>query len=104
MRERLPDRRSSETIKATITKPGGGALTMYVTTGLYQDGRPGEIFLTGKKTGSELEAVMMDAGILASLALQFGAPIEEIAAALNRQEDGTAASYIGAALDIVANK
>jgi len=42
---------------------------------------------------------MSDAAILASLALQYGAPLDEIRHALKRDVRGEAASPIGAALD-----
>ena len=45
--------------------------------------------------------LMSDAAILASIALQYGAPLDEIMHALKRDARGIAASPIGAALDAI---
>ena len=70
-----------------------------MTIGLYPDGRVGEIFLSAEHANSLLDVLAHDAAILASLALQYGAPLDEIRHALKRDSRGVAASPIGAALD-----
>ncbi len=70
-RERLPKRRSSETISFTV----GGA-EGYLTAGTYDDGRLGELFLKFGKQGSTLAGVMDAFSIAISVALQYGVPLE----------------------------
>ena len=72
-RERLPDTRQSITHKFNIAGHEG-----YMTTGLYDDGRPGELFLTMGKEGSTLGGLLDAIGILASVSLQHGVPLEAL--------------------------
>jgi hypothetical protein len=78
-------------------------LNYHMTVGLYPDGRIGEIFLNAEHANSLLDVLAHDAAILASLALQFGCPLDVITHALKRDGQGTAASPIGAALDLIAS-
>jgi hypothetical protein len=94
VRDRLPNRRPSQNIAFERDN-----LNYQMTVGLYPDGRVGEIFLNAEHANSLLDALAHDAAILASLALQFGCPLETITHALKRDAQGTAASPIGAALD-----
>src|SRR5438552_5896931 len=94
VRDRLPNRRSAVT---TSFQRDGARFEM--TAGYYPDGRPGEIFLRADRANSLLDFLMSDAAILASLALQYGAPLDEIRHALKRTTSGQPASPIGAALD-----
>lgn len=48
-----------------------------------------------------LDAIISDAAIAISLALQFGCPLNTIRHALKRDSQGIAASPIGAALDLI---
>ena len=73
-----------------------------MTAGFYADGRPGEIFLSADRANSLLDFLMSDAAILASLALQYGAPLDEIRHAMKRDAAGKASSPIGEALDRIA--
>jgi hypothetical protein len=93
-RERLPNRRAALT---TTFERDGARFEM--TAGFYPDGRVGEVFLNADRANSLLDFLMSDAAILASLALQYGAPLDEIRHALKRDVRGAAASPIGAALD-----
>jgi hypothetical protein len=95
-RNRLPNRRPSETI---AFERNGSHYCM--TIGYFPDGRPGELFLNVDRSDSLLDVLVSDAAILASLAMQFGCPLETIAHALKRNSHGVAASPIGAALDMV---
>ena len=70
-RERLPKRRSSQTISFAV----GGA-EGYLTAGTYDDGRLGELFLKFGKQGSTLAGVMDAFSIVTSVALQYGVPLE----------------------------
>jgi hypothetical protein len=49
--------------------------------------------------GSPLDAIARDAAVTVSIALQFGADLETISAALTRDHDGGPATLLGAALD-----
>ena len=51
------------------------------------------------RPGSATEAIARDAAILVSIALQYGAALETIRAALTKDHDGSPATAIGAALD-----
>lgn len=94
-RERPQHRRASETRSG---EHRGVSFTM--TTGFYPDGRVAEIFLNSTHANSLLDFLMSDAAILVSLALQYGAPLDEIRHALKRDVRGEAASPIGSALDL----
>lgn len=73
-RRRLPDTRHSVTHKFNINGHEG-----YITVGLYEDGRPGELFIKIAKEGSTMSGFADTIGILASLALQYGVPVEDLA-------------------------
>jgi len=76
--------------------------------GFAEDGRPAEVFLTGAKDGSGMAAIIGDASVVISVALQHGVPAAALAKSIARvpdQLDGPAvkaASVIGAALDLIA--
>lgn len=95
-REPLPPRRAAEAFEL---RHGGKAATFHVTLGYYADGRVGEVFITGAKAGTEVEANVRDTAILVSLALQHGVPVATMAAAITREGDGRASTIIGAVLD-----
>lgn len=96
-REVLPDRRARTSVEFSHYGHEfvGGA-------GHYPDGRIGEVFLSSGKIGSHQEIATKDAAIAASIALQFGAPIDVLRHAFLRKEDGTAAGPLGHMLDILA--
>lgn len=73
-RRRLPDTRASITHKFNISGHEG-----YITVGLFDNGRPGEMFLKMAKQGSTVSGLMDAIGVLTSLALQYGVPVEELA-------------------------
>ena len=50
----------------------------YVTVGLYEDGTPGEIFLTMAKEGSTISGLMDSFATAISLTLQYGVPLEAL--------------------------
>ena len=70
-RERLPDTRKSVTHKFNIAGHEG-----YITVGLYDDGRPGELFITMAKEGSTIGGLMDCFGTAVSMSLQYGVPLE----------------------------
>jgi hypothetical protein len=97
MRERLPNRRPNETQE--FDRDG---INITLTVGYKPDGTPGEVFLNADRADSMLDVLMSDAAIIASIALQHGVPIQQIAHALKRDKFGIASSPIGAALDRIS--
>ena len=73
VRERLPDERSAITHKFSIQGHEG-----YVTVGMYEDGRPGEIFIVMSKQGSTISGLMDGFATSTSIALQYGVPLETL--------------------------
>ncbi|MEM7494285.1 MAG: vitamin B12-dependent ribonucleotide reductase, partial [Pseudomonadota bacterium] len=71
-REKLPDRRKGYTQKARV-----GGHKIYLTTGEFEDGRIGEIFIDMHKEGAAFRAMMNNFAIGISLGLQYGVPLEE---------------------------
>jgi hypothetical protein len=92
-RQTLPNRRCCETLEI---EHAGHRFSL--TFSSYHDGRIAEIFLNAHKSGSGIEAISRDAAIVASIALQFGAPVGTVHAALTRDHDGGTATLLGAAL------
>ncbi len=111
-RHRLPTRRPShiETLETA-----GQSFTACV--GLDPEtGQPRELFLNGKKEGSQVDALLSDAATIISVALQYGIPAAALAKSIGRLPTGPVtpadldhapgrkvpASPIGAALDLVS--
>jgi hypothetical protein len=93
-RERLPNRRKCQTIELQHA-----GQSFRLSAGFFADGRVAEIFLSARHIGSPLEAIARDAAVTVSIALQFGADLETISAALPRDHDGGPATLLGTALD-----
>jgi hypothetical protein len=75
----------------------------YIATVLFfPDGALAEIFLSNAKASSHSDSAAKDSAVVASLALQFGVPLETIRHALLRDSRGVASSPLGAALDLLA--
>jgi ribonucleoside-diphosphate reductase alpha chain len=71
-RERLPQRRKGYTQKAVV-----GGHKVYLRTGEYEDGRPGEIFIDMHKEGAAFRSLMNNFAIAISIGLQYGVPLDE---------------------------
>jgi ribonucleoside-diphosphate reductase alpha chain len=69
-RRRLPETRTSITHKFSVAGHEG-----YLTVGLYEDGQPGELFITMAKEGSTVGGLMDVVGTCVSMALQYGVPL-----------------------------
>jgi len=69
-RRRLADTRHSITHKFSVANHEG-----YLTVGLYEDGQPGELFITMAKEGSTVGGLMDVIGTCTSMALQYGVPL-----------------------------
>ncbi len=113
LRRRLPNRRPSETRTLAL-----GNLTFVANVGFDpQDGRPREIFLDGAKDGTDMAAILDDASVVISIALQHGSPVAALAKSVARvplapltpadlaeaagPRNTAPASVIGAALDLL---
>lgn len=97
-RQILPSRRRAETFTLHF-----GSQTVTITTGFHAHGELGEVFINIGKSGTDIASVARDAGVLLSLALQHGTPIETIQHAITRDRSGAAASILGAIVDAIAD-
>ena len=70
LRHKLPDERRSITHKFDIAGHEG-----YITAGMYEDGQPGEIFITMSKEGSTISGLMDSFATAISMAMQYGVPL-----------------------------
>ncbi|HMJ90949.1 MAG TPA: vitamin B12-dependent ribonucleotide reductase [Candidatus Acidoferrum sp.] len=73
LRRRLPDTRHAINHKFDIAGHEG-----YLTVGLFENGQPGELFVTMAKEGSTIGGLMDTIGALTSLALQYGVPLDSL--------------------------
>ena len=71
LRRRLPDERQSITHKFSIAGHEG-----YITVGMFEDGMPGEVFITMSKEGSTISGMMDSFATSISIALQYGVPLK----------------------------
>ena len=96
-RDRLPARRQSETVDLWH-----GGQRYHVTVGQYPDGRVGEVFLSGAKSGSDVDGLCADVGVLVSRLLQHGDTSASMASGMGRLGDRkTPASFAGAVVDLL---
>lgn len=72
-RRRMPATRQSITHKFEVAGHQG-----YLTVGLYEDGAPGELFITMAKEGSTVGGIMDAFGTAISMCLQYGVPISTL--------------------------
>ena len=71
VRRKLPDERASVTHKFSI-----GGHEGYITVGLYDDGTPGEVFISMAKEGSTISGLMDTLATSISYGLQYGVPLK----------------------------
>jgi ribonucleoside-diphosphate reductase alpha chain len=71
VRRKLPDERQAITHKFSIQGHEG-----YITAGLFEDGKPGEIFLVMAKEGSTISGFADAFAQAISYALQYGVPLK----------------------------
>jgi hypothetical protein len=98
-RERLPNRRASETFE--LESQG---LRYTATVSRFADDTVAEVFLQNHKAGSMAGINAQDAAVVCSLALQYGVPVEVIKRALMRDSQGRGSGPLAAALDIIARE
>ncbi len=110
-RQRLPNRRPSHSETLEV---GGQAVIASVGFD-PESGQPRELFMAAGKEGSMLNALLADAAVVISVALQHGVPGEALARSVGRLPAGPVApveldhvpgqkvpaSPIGVALDLV---
>ncbi len=72
-RHRLPARRRGWLREAVV-----GGHKVYVRTGEYEDGTLGEIFIDMYKEGASFKGLLNCFAVLASKALQYGVPLDEL--------------------------
>lgn len=73
IRRKLPNERDGRIHKFDISGHEG-----YITVGEYEDGSPGEVFITMSKEGSMIGGLMDTTATLISIALQYGVPLEKL--------------------------
>ena len=79
-RRRLPATRPSITHKFNVAGHEG-----YLNVGLYEDGSPGELFITMAKEGSTVGGMMDAFATAISLNLQYGVPLESLVKKFSHQ-------------------
>lgn len=101
----VPNRRCSEVF--TFDHNGiafSGSVSRLIardSEGTPHIGQAIEVFLEGGRNGTAIQSVARDTAVAASLALQFGCPLDTLRAALTRNDDGSPAGPLGALLDLV---
>jgi hypothetical protein len=95
-RQLLPNRRQTDTFR--FDHEGH---RYFGSVSLFEDGRPAEVFLDAGRPGSSIQSIARDGAVFASLALQYGCPLEVLRKAITRLDDGTAAGPFGKLLDMV---
>jgi hypothetical protein len=100
----LPTRRESNRIKFEFS-----GIKYYGTIGYNRDGQICEIFLQAGRIGSGIEAIARDTAVAASLALQFGCPLEVMRNSVTRLDAapgklGDPAGPLGKFLDMIATE
>lgn len=98
----LPTRRESDRIKFEFS-----GIKYYGTIGytvISGESRISEIFLQAGRIGSGIEAIARDTAVAASLALQYGCPVDVMRNAVTRLDDKSPAGPLGMFLDLVVDE
>jgi ribonucleoside-diphosphate reductase alpha chain len=105
-RQVLPQRRHVETFEI---RHGNARDVFIVSVGYFPSlnenlhaGGPAEVFVSGTKAGSMVEAVARDGAVLLSIALQYGVPLDTIKHSITREQDGAPSTIMGAIVDRLA--
>ena len=96
-RRRLPNYRRAETLDLACN-----GMRFTATFSRFEDGSAAEVFLSNHKAGSHADVHARNSAIAASLALQYGVPLDVLRGALLREEGGGASGPLVAALDLIA--
>ena len=97
MRQRLPNRRASETFAVECA-----GLNYTATISRFADGRLAEVFLTNHRATSDAGTAASDSAVLCSIALQYGVPVDVLRKALMRDSRGQPGTPLGVVLDMLA--
>ena len=85
-RERLPAERAGWTkkFKLSYTHKDGtpDVMKIYLRTGIYEDGRLGEIFITADRVGTLASGALDAVATMVSMLLQYGVPLDVITSKL----------------------
>ena len=73
IRHRLGNEREAINHRFTV-----GSFDGYISVGLFPDGRPGEVFLIGNKSGSTTRGYLDTIGSILSISLQYGVPLDKM--------------------------
>lgn len=103
-REVLPQRRASDTFEFEYINQSYMSFKYRATIGFYDDGRPGEVFLSAAKLTTDMDIAARDAAILLSYAIQHRADPRSISTSMTRDPDGRPMCVIGTLLDIMCAK
>ena len=98
-RQRLADRRPS-----TVFNFECKGLHYTATASWFDNGQLGEVFVGNHRADSHADACAKDSAILASIALQYGAPLDVLRKALLRDSQGRPSTPIGCTLDLLADR
>ena len=100
MRARLKNRRPGLTF--TLPHPGDVSTLVYdVMVGFDGASAPKEVFISANKPTTAMDVAARDTATLISIALQHGATVAELAAAMTRGDKGEPQGVAGAVLDAV---
>jgi hypothetical protein len=99
LRTQLPNRRACTTFAFEC-----GPHRYIATVSHFPNKQLAEIFLGNGKAGSHIDDAAKDSAVVASIALQYGVPLDVIRRALLRDSRGIASSPLGAALDRIADE
>lgn len=83
-RKRLPVTRNGLTHKLELAGTDGQMHDVYIIVGFFEDGCPGELFITTGKMGSTMRGMLDTIGIQTSLLMQYGVPLRVICEKLGR--------------------
>jgi len=98
-RECLLNRRASTTFGFEC-----GPHRYIATISHFPNGELAEIFLGNDRAGSNIDAAAKDNAVVASIALQYGIPLNVVRNALLRDSRGIASSPLGMVLDLVGSE
>ena len=101
MRKKMPNRRPTATWNIEFEQQKlTGTISYDPETGLPREA----FFSTRAKAGTLLDGLLYDAGVLLSLALQYGTPATALAKSVARLEDGSPASPVGELIDVIVKE
>ena len=101
MRKKIPNRRPTATWHINFEGQRlTGTIGYDLSTGLPREA----FFITRAKAGTLLDGLLYDAGVLLSLALQYGTPATALAKSVACLEDGKPASPVGELIDVTVKE